>query len=243
MKINEPIVVEAQVKEPIKILDPFEANKYRFFINGARYTHTSTKADFAFSNTEVEISNNEFKSLPLDFELELTFEDLGIILGPSFEMQAGELVLYRDFELIKLGVFAEIAIDSENNEIITSGVRRQDQTASETSLSLGVFGRVERELNDGWSFLGDLRVGYYRSVSETLNGLNGTGSEINVNAAYFEATPSFYYQWSKRFKLGVGAHLLYGMGMMQIIESNGIISDTVQLSSIGLYPIKLLMEF
>lgn len=64
---------------------------------------------------------------------------------------------------------------------------------------------------------------------------------LKISKRLFE--PNLYYQVSDNFKLGVGAGVYYGKGMMQIRDQSGVVSDAVTLMSIGLYPVKLLMSF
>lgn len=238
-----PIAIEVDMNEPKPIFDPLKANNYRLFAKGLSYEHESVSADFGFSGTSIETSNNEFKTLPLAFQLEMIFDSYGIILGPDFESEAGEVIFYKNFSGFTLGFHAKLSIENKNTEVTSGNTRLQDDEETSTTIQTGVYARLEREMGEKWFFYGESRIGYYRDVSKAYNNLKNTYQENIIDAAFVQIEPSMYYQISENFKFGFGASLLLGVGLIQVKDQTGVISDGVTLSTFGLYPVKLQMAF
>tara|TARA_R110000868_G_scaffold132380_2_gene343118 strand:- start:46472 stop:47449 length:978 start_codon:yes stop_codon:yes gene_type:complete len=242
-KQPKPIIVEVDVPAAKAIFDPLKANNYRLFAKALSYQNMNTSADFQLSTTKIETSNNEIKTLPLSFSLEMNFDNYGIILSPDFEDEAGEVVLYRDFGGFSMGLHTKVVLEKENTEVISGGTKLQDDDVSSSTIQAGLYLRLENELGGKWFFHGEARTGYARDVTKAYNNISNKYQEIIIDAAFAEVQPSLYYQVSEKFKMGFGASLFVAYGMIQIKDQSGVVSDDVTLRNIGLYPLKLEMAF
>src|SRR5690606_6301942 len=114
-----------------------------------------------------------------------------------------------------------------NTEVTSNGVRLQDDEEGSFLIQVGAYLRLEHELDSRWTFFGELRSGYYREVSKAYDNIKNSYQELVTNAAFSEIQPSMYYKVSDRFKLGFGASLFFGVGMLQIEDQTGTVSDGV----------------
>ncbi len=239
----KPIAIDVSISESKTVFDPLNAKNYRLFAKGFSYQYENTSADFSFNNTNVDVTNNSFKTLPLAFQFELIFDNYGLMLSPDFENEAGEIIFYKTVGENSVGLHAKVSLDNENSEVTSSGTRLQDDDISRSDIQIGLYFRLENEIGTKLFFLGESRVGYVRSVEKAFNNLNNKYQELIIDAGFAQFEPNLYYQVSNNFKLGVGAGVYYGKGMMQIRDQSGVVSDAVTLMSVGLYPVKLLMSF
>src|SRR5690606_10744181 len=104
-----PLISAVDPRYPAS-LDPFDSNFTKMYLTGFQYQYSSLKGNFETTevHAEFEISGGDVKTLPLEFDIEFLFEDLGIILSPDFKNDSGGLSIYSRNDFLNFGLFLSV---------------------------------------------------------------------------------------------------------------------------------------
>lgn len=243
---NKPIAIELdsqKISTQESVFDPMSANHYRLFLTGMSYEHQSVSADFSFINRSYETSRNKFKTLPLSFNLELTFDSFGMMFIPDFDEKTGEIVIYKTFDSLSFGAFLSVSSDGTTTTVKSGNTIVQDEDNALARFIGGVYVRFEHDLNEHWSFFGEVRSGYYRESEESFNAVNNKSAEVLLEGGVSIIEPYMYYKVSKNFRFGFGARVMLGVGVMSIEENSSTVSDNVFFSNVSLFPLRMQLLF
>lgn len=223
-------------------LDPFDSNFMRVYMTGLRYQHSKLEGDFDSStlNAEFQIKGGDLKTLPLSFDLELIFDDLGIILSPDFRNDSGAISLYSRNDFLNFGLFFSLNSKTTEETLTINNNKLMSQDENASSITVGFMIREEIDF-EKWQVLTDFRLGYFRETS-SFNDTNGFESKVTYDAGLATFELDLFYKVSKRFLAGFGFGVGYGFGTIEVEDGTTSLGDDTDLLSfqVNLFQLQLI---
>lgn len=224
-------------------LSPFQAKSFHLYLTALNYEFLTLKSEVTRgqNNLKYENKGSDFSTLPLNLQIEFSFEQLMLLLQPQLDLKGGEVAVLRTFDSVSVGPFIDVNIKDQDESFIFNNQNLAVGRTNTEELLTGIAFRHNGEF-DTWSFLTQLNLGYMRN-KESFRNTQGATQSVAIHAGYGEFSSIAFYKIDSRFHFGFGFGMTYGLGKLKFEDNNSTVSDDIDLFGFQVMPLSLKMAF
>lgn len=184
-----------------------------------------------------ELTQSDFKTLPLDFELNIKGENFGVLLEPVSDESTvgGTLAPYIKLPVFDLGITTSYFVDKKS-EKLTIGTSTSDSDTKSETLHLGGFIRKVVASSD-YKFDLKFSLGYTKNIKQA------DGDKVIVDYFSGGLDLSTYFRVREGLYVGPSVGLLVGDGTISWENSNDKLSSDTNVFAFAISPLVMNFEF